>query len=332
MADPPKPEKTEGGSTLGDSLPGSEPTVGPDFEDSVDSSNTIPPPEMSSKSIPPQHPLANRGNRLAGRYELKEIVGEGGMGMVYRAHDLELDEELAIKVLQRQFTQNPRDVERFKREIKTARKITHINIIRIHDFGVAEREAFISMELLPGGTLAERLTGEGSLSYEDALSVAIQIADGLGAAHRQGVIHRDIKPHNVLFDAQDVVKLVDFGIARFAAQTQATHGVMGTPHYMSPEQADGREVTKESDVYSLGVLMYELFAGELPFTSTSLAKLAVMHVSQAPPAPRQTNPKIPKSLEAVILKCLAKNKAERFKNGAEVSMALRAIARGESAS
>lgn len=281
------------------------------------------PEEEKTKTELPAHVLQNAGNRLAGRYELIELLGEGGMGTVYHARDLELKEDIAIKLLQPHFVRNEVDVERFKREIITARRITHPNVIRIHDFGFTQRDAFISMELLRGGTLAQRTENGPPLSYDEALEIAIGIADGLGEAHRKGIIHRDIKPHNVMFDEHGVVKLLDFGIARLASAKSTTVGFTGTPYYMAPEQADAQNITTRSDVYSLGVLIYELVTGRLPFQSESIIKLALMHAHDPPPPPRSIKPDIPEGLERLILRCMAKKPEDRFDNALGVAGALR---------
>lgn len=278
-------------------------------------------PTAERTGTAPQELLRDMGNRLAGRYELLDIIGEGGMGVVYHAKDLELGEDIAIKLLLPHFTKNKSDVQRFKREIVTARKITHPNVIRIHDFGLTKREAFISMELLTGGSLADRMCDP--IPFTDAVSIAIGIAEGLGEAHRKGIIHRDVKPHNVMFDAEGTVKILDFGIARLATAHTTTVGFTGTPFYMAPEQADARKVTTRSDVYSLGVLLYELFTGSLPFEDESIIRLALMHANDPVPPPRSVKPDVPPELERIILKCLEKDPANRYETANEVAVALR---------
>lgn len=243
------------------------------------------------------------------RYQVQRVLGRGGMGVVYEALDNELGETIAIKVLHTDPDSAGEEVERFKREIITARRITHPNVIRIHDFGVHDNVAFISMELLRGGSLADRIRA-GALPLADGLQISLEAARGLHAAHEVGVVHRDIKPHNVLFDSAAPegkrVKLADFGIARLSAVTSRTRGFSGTPHYMSPEQAEGQVATELSDIYSFGVLMFQIFTGQLPFTASSLVGLAMKHVKEAPPMPRGINPEIPKPLEDVILRALVK--------------------------
>lgn len=266
--------------------------------------------------------LAAAGTRIANRYELVALLGRGGMGLVYKARDLVLNEDTAIKLLQPQLVREVGDLERLKREITTARKITHLNVIRIHDFGLAGEEGFISMEILPGGTLHERLA-RGPIEIKDGVDIALGIAEGLGAAHAQGVIHRDIKPHNVLFDGAGVPKLADFGLARLASATSQTMGFSGTPQYMSPELADGREITPRSDVYSTGVLFYELFAGKPPFQADSLLRLANLHSKEPPPPLRSKRPDVPPALESIIMRALEKDPARRFEDGRALAAALR---------
>jgi len=286
-----------------------------------DGPSTAPTAARAAKAAPPSgQPL---GEVIAGRYELHEILGRGGVGVVYRAKDRELGETLAIKLLAGPSSSDPQEVERFKREIITARRITHPNVIRIHEFGMSGSEAFISMELLPGGTLADLIEKESPIDLRRAAEIAVGICEGLEAAHAQGIVHRDLKPDNVLFDAAGNPKLVDFGLARLATSTTKTVGFSGTPFYMSPEQADGSEVTSRSDLYSLGVLLYELFTGKLPFVADSLVRIALLHANEAPSSPRSVRPDLPTDIDALLLRALQKDPMRRFARAADIAEDLR---------
>ncbi len=287
----------------------------------------------ASPGIEPTAPRAlgneNRHDMIASRYELIEILGRGGVGVVYRARDRELNEMIAIKLLAGPSSSDPQEVERFKREIVTARRITHPNVIRIHDFGMSGSEAFISMEILPGGTLADLIEKQGPVEIARGVAIAIGVSEGLEAAHAQGIVHRDLKPDNVLLDAGGNPKLVDFGLARLATSTTRTVGFSGTPFYMSPEQADGSEVTSRSDLYSLGVLLYELFTGKLPFVADSLVRIAMMHANEPPPAPSAVRADLPIAIEAVLLRALQKDPAMRYARASEICEDLRLFQAGK---
>ena len=258
------------------------------------------------------------GTLFANRYHIEQIIGRGGMGIVYRATDTQLDEVVAIKTLPGDVMQrSPEDLERFKREIRLARKITHRNVLRTYDYGEAEGVYFISMEYVRGYTLAELLAeaAGNQMAPRVALGVSRQICRGLEAAHEQGIIHRDIKSQNVLIDHKGEVKLMDFGIARMAeaheGMTQAGL-IVGTPHYMSPEQVQGRQLDPRSDVYSMGVLIYEMVAGRKPFTSSSLTGVLTAHITEAPKPPIDLRPEIGRAVNDVIRRCLEKNPGARY--------------------
>jgi predicted Ser/Thr protein kinase len=258
------------------------------------------------------------GHLFASRYRIEQILGRGGMGVVYRATDTQLDEVVAIKTLPGDvMMRSPEDLERFKREIRLARKITHRNVLRTYDYGEAEGVYFISMEFVRGYTLSEMLGEAQSRQMAPRLAVGIsrQICRGLQVAHEQGIIHRDIKPQNVLIDAKGEVKLMDFGIARMAetpeAMTQAGL-IVGTPHYMSPEQVRGDQLDARSDVYSMGVLIYEMLSGRRPFESSSLTGVLTAHITEAPKPPIELRPDLGRELNAIVLRCLAKNPKERY--------------------
>lgn len=274
-------------------------------------------------------PLSRReleaGSTFASRYRVEGVLGRGGMGVVYKATDLQLDEVVAIKTLpQRAVSSSPEDVERFKREIRVARKITHRNVLRTFDYGEADGWYFISMEYVRGYTLADMLEHPDRMTMRSALGVMRQISRGLEAAHEQGVIHRDIKPQNVLIDHKGEVKLMDFGIARMQeAEAMTQQGIIvGTPHYMSPEQAQGKTLDARSDVYSMGVMMYEMASGKRPFDSSSLTAVLTAHVTQDPVPPIRLRPEIGPALNAVVMKCLEKNPASRFKDAGALLEAL----------
>jgi serine/threonine-protein kinase len=258
------------------------------------------------------------GQLFAGRYRIESILGRGGMGVVYKATDAQLDETVAIKTLPGDvMTRSPEDLERFKREIRLARKITHRNVLRTYDYGEAEGVYFISMEYVRGYTLSELMDEAPARQMPARATIGItrQICRGLHAAHEQGIIHRDIKPQNVLIDAKGEAKLMDFGVARMAevpeAMTQAGM-IVGTPHYMSPEQVQGKTLDARTDVYAMGVLLYELVAGRRPFESTSLTGILTAHITEQARPPIEVRPDIGRELNAIILRCLEKDPRARY--------------------
>jgi len=263
------------------------------------------------------------------------------MGAVYRARDKQLDETVALKVLRADVLQeDPTLLDRFKQEIKLARKITHRNVLRTHDFGEADGVPYISMEYLEGVTLKDLVKNKGALPAGVGLRVAKQMCQGLEAAHQQGVVHRDIKPHNMLILPETgELKIMDFGIARVselkggvaAAGLTTTGTVMGTPDYMPPEQAQGRQSDFRSDIYSLGVVLFEVFAGALPFDGDSVMAVILKHIQQPPPRPRTLNPKLPDGLEPIILRCLEKEPSRRYQRVAELLVDLRTVSAGAEA-
>ena len=260
------------------------------------------------------------GALFANRYRIEQILGRGGMGIVYKATDTQLDEQVAIKTLPGDvMTRSPEELERFKREIRLARKITHRNVLRTYDYGEAEGVYFISMECVRGYTLAELLSEapDHRLAPRVALGIARQICRGLQAAHEQGIIHRDIKPQNVLIDHKGEVKLMDFGIARMAeakeGMTQAGL-IVGTPHYMSPEQVQGKQLDTRSDVYSMGVLIYEMLVGAKPFSAPSLTAVLAAHLTETPKPPIEQRPEIGREVNSIVVRCLAKNPKDRYQD------------------
>jgi serine/threonine-protein kinase len=281
-----------------------------------------------------------RGDVFADRYEVLGTLGKGGMGVVYRARDRQLDEVVALKLLRPEaLASDPTLLDRFKQEIKLARRITHRNVLRTHDFGETAGVPFISMEYLEGVTLKDLIRNRGALPLGVGLSIAKQMCHGLGAAHETGVVHRDIKPQNMLILPETgELKIMDFGISRRTEVDPATSGlttagtVMGTPDYMPPEQAQGKPADFRSDLYSLAVVFFEIFTGKLPFKGENPMAVVVAHIQQPPPKPRSLNPKLAPELEALILKGLAKDPAKRWQTSEELLEALSALsAKGEAA-
>ncbi|HVG25603.1 MAG TPA: protein kinase [Thermoanaerobaculia bacterium] len=273
-------------------------------------------PATTSPAGPPAD--LSLGHLFAGRYRIESILGRGGMGVVYKASDAQLDEIVAIKTLPGDvMTRSPEDLERFKREIRLARKITHRNVLRTYDYGEAEGVYFISMEYVRGYTLSELMDEAPArrMPARAAIGIGRQICRGLQAAHEQGIIHRDIKPQNVLIDAKGEVKLMDFGVARMAeapeAMTQAGL-IVGTPHYMSPEQVRGEALDARTDVYAMGVLLYEVLAGRRPFESSSLTGILTAHITEKPRPPIEVRPDVGRDLNAIVMRCLEKDARTRY--------------------
>jgi len=266
-----------------------------------------------------------KGTLFAGRYEILSTLGKGGMGIVYRADDKQLDETVALKVLRPEvLKEDPTLVKRFKEELRLARKITHRNVLRTHDFGEAAGTPYISMEYLEGVTLKDLIVSKGALPPGVGLRICKQMCAGLDAAHRQGVVHRDIKPHNMLILPETgELKIMDFGIAR-RQEVKADAGlttdgmVMGTPDYMAPEQAQAKPVDVRSDVYALGVVFFEVFTGKLPFQGETLMATVLKHIQEPPPHPRTVNPRLPEEIAGVILHCLEKEPAKRFQKVSDI--------------
>lgn len=257
------------------------------------------------------------GQLFAARYEIQSILGQGGMGIVYKAHDRDLDDVVAIKTLRGDaLSADPTLLDRFKQEIRLARRITHPNILRTHDLGETNGLRYLSMEFVKGITLKALVEQDQLIPTPVALRIAKQICAGLAAAHEVGVIHRDIKPQNIIIEPTGGLKVMDFGIARLTQERgmTSTGTVVGTPDYMSPEQARGVTLDFRSDIYSTGVVLYELFTGTLPFEGDTPLAVVLKHVQENPPSPHTKNPKIDPKIAAIIVKCMQKDPADRFQS------------------
>jgi eukaryotic-like serine/threonine-protein kinase len=268
---------------------------------------------------------------LGDRYTLVELLGNGGMAEVYLARDNSLGREVALKVLREQYTDDEEFVERFRREAMSAAALNHPGIVQVYDRGRSEDGTFyMVMEYVPGGTLKERIKDEGNLAPREAAEIASQVADALAVAHDRGVIHRDVKPQNVLLTASGKAKVSDFGIARAASSKTMTqaNSVLGTLAYMSPEQVRGDRVGPASDLYSLGVVLYEMLAGELPYRGDDPIATAMKHLDEPPRNPRETNPAVPEELGDLVVKLLAKDPEDRYSSAASLSEDLRRICAG----
>ncbi len=268
------------------------------------------------------------GKVLANRYEILARVGEGGMAVVYRARDTLLGRMVAVKVLHPQYANDVEFIERFRREAQNAASLSHPNVVNIYDVGRDGDTHYIVMEYVEGRNLKEIIRQEGPLPWRTAVFIAIEICRALEAAHRHNLIHRDIKPHNILITRQDGnVKVTDFGIARATATSSLTHTgtVIGSVHYLAPEQARGDAVGTTADIYSLGVVLYEMVTGKVPFTGENPWSIALKHQQEEPPAPRSVNPQVPLDVERIIRRAMGKTVAERYPTAAAMLRDLRVI-------
>jgi serine/threonine protein kinase/Tfp pilus assembly protein PilF len=270
------------------------------------------------------------GSIFAGRYQIIEELGKGGVGRVYKVLDQEVNAKIALKLIKPEISVDKKNIERFRNELKTARDISHKNICRMYDLNKEAGSYYITMEFVPGEDLKSMIRMSGRLAVGTTIGIAKQICDGLAEAHRLGVVHRDIKPSNIMIDKEGNVRIMDFGIARsLKAKGITGAGVMiGTPEYMSPEQVEGKETDQRSDIYSLGVILYEMVTGQVPFEGDTPFTIGVKHKSEVPTNPKELNSQISDGLNNVILKCLEKDREKRYQSADDLHSELVSIEKG----
>ena len=270
------------------------------------------------------------GSTFAGRYQIIEELGKGGMGKVYRALDKKLNEEVALKLIKPEIASDKKTLERFNNELKFARKIAHKNVGRMYELMEEKGTHFITMEYVPGQDLRGLIKQSGQLAVGTAISIAKHVCEGLTEAHRLGVIHRDLKPQNIMIDKEGNARIMDFGIARSVSGKGITGAgvIVGTPEYMSPEQVESKETDQRSDIYSLGVILYEMVTGRVPFEGDTPLSVAVKHKTETPPDPMQINSQIPEDLSRLILRCMEKDREKRYQSAGEVRSELENIEKG----
>ncbi len=272
------------------------------------------------------------GKKLDGRYELLEIIGIGGMAVVYRAYDNIEARTVAVKILKDEFTSNEEFIRRFTNESKAIAVLSHPNIVKVFDVSIGESIQYIVMEYIDGITLKQLIEQQGSLRWKDALHYVVQILRGLQHAHDRGIVHRDVKPQNIIVLPDGTIKVTDFGIARFARSEQKTitDKAIGSVHYISPEQARGDNTDEKSDIYSLGVILYEMLTGQLPFQAESAVSVAIMQLQREPELPTALNGSIPEGLEQITMHAMQKNADKRYKSASEMLLDLEAFKRDPS--
>ncbi len=261
-------------------------------------------------------------NALASRYEILDALGDGGMGMVYRVRDRETAEILALKMLRPEIARDPAMMERFKNEIRLSRRITHKNVCRIYEFNRVNDLAYITMEYVDGESLRSYLQRVGKLMSERVIDLARQMAAGLSEAHAQGVVHRDLKPDNVMLGRDGLIKILDFGIARALGDTSTTRTLIGTPAYMAPEQSQGKATDQRVDLYALGLILYECLTGQRAFSGATPVEIALKQLKERPLPPRKVMPGTPPHLESIVMRCLEKEPTLRFTSATELQRAL----------
>jgi serine/threonine protein kinase/Tfp pilus assembly protein PilF len=287
-------------------------------------------PFSQTKTLETPKEELTTGSTFAGRYQIIEELGKGGMGKVYKALDTKIQEKIALKLIKPEIASDRKTIERFGNELKMARRISQRNVCRMYDLGEEKGSHYITMEFVPGEDLHRLIRKVGQFSAGKTISIAKQVCEGLAEAHRLKVVHRDLKPQNIMVDEEGNVRIMDFGIARsIKAEGITGAGVMiGTPEYMSPEQAEVKDIDHRSDIYSLGVILYEMVTGRLPFEGETPLAIAMKHKSETPQDPKKLNPQLPQELSRVILKCLEKDKGKRYQSAEEILNELTAIEKG----
>ena len=262
--------------------------------------------------------MLKEGMFVQERYEIIGRIGSGGMADVYKAKDHKLNRFVAMKVLKQEFREDKAFISKFRVEAQSAAGLAHPNIVNVYDVGEDHGISYIVMELVEGITLKEYIDKKGRLAVREATSIAIQVCMGLEAAHRNGIVHRDVKPQNIIISTDGKVKVTDFGIARAASSNTINSSVMGSVHYSSPEQARGGYSDYKSDIYSLGITLYEMLTGTVPFDGDSTVAIAIKHLQEELPSPRKYVPDLPKSTVQIIYKCTQKSPDRRYNDMAEV--------------
>ncbi|MBE3100384.1 MAG: protein kinase, partial [Planctomycetes bacterium] len=287
------------------------------------------PEDATEPSYTPRDELET-GTTFAGRYQIIEELGRGGMGRVYKVLDKEVHAKIALKLIRPEIAADRATIERFRHELKTAREISHKNICRMYDLGRDGGTYYLTMEYVSGQDLKSMIAMSGQLGIGTAISITKQICDGLEEAHRLGIIHRDLKPQNIQIDKGGHAKIMDFGIARSLMAKGLTGAgvVIGTPQYMSPEQVEAKEVDARSDIYSLGIILYEMVTGRVPFDGDTPLSVAMKHKLELPRDPRELNATIPADVDRLILKCLEKDRDKRYQSAADLRVDLARIEQG----